>query len=614
MKRNVDNKLFNMKDYFVKNDVYISNVKIFFYESFEELKSIDFESVNESILFVRPVMDNVLVGPLIEKGKDFQGCPGCVVTTMKQYSIDNVLTVFGEEESKIELTAAQISNLESLLLENICRYYNFIDLINLNTLKLHSYTIVRNELCDYCGDLVLDLPATEEGLYEVSKLKRDIRDYRIKSGLEYLELLENWEDKESGVFIHNYDDFRSKYINAVGVEVKANKDLLITGYGRNKSRIKSKCIAMLEAIERYCGMANRKSNTWIYGSYNELKKKYPVVDPENFSLPQKGNSFKEYSPNLECYWVWGYSLTHNTPYLIPEQLAYYVDPDLIHDSRDKPINRFVYDTSNGLALGGTRSEAVLHGIFELLERDAFLNMWYSGMNVEEVEPESYSSSLDTIIDYLSNRNIEVHFYKINQDVPIPCIWALAVNKNPDAKMKYYSAASCNPNPITAIENAAYEVITSMPIFEELLAKDESIISQKEYVEISGNRVKSQDDHILYYAGKNGDKVYGEVLKSSKKVNINQLFPEKDLLTNNSLEEDLLELKSILNKSFEDIFVIDVTPKKVSDIGLYAYKCIIPNSQPMYFGVQNERVSELRIQKYTNGKLNKRVLNEPHPFP
>ena len=127
-------------------------------------------------------------------------------------------------------------------------------------------------------------------------------------------------------------------------------------------------------------------------SLNKLKKEYPVANQKDFSLPKKSSSFKEYSPDLKYYWVWGYSLIHDSPYLIPEQLAYYVDPDLIYDRRNKPINRFVYDTSNGLALGSTRSEAVLHGIFELLERDAFLSMWYSGMNVKDVY-----SSLSSIL-------------------------------------------------------------------------------------------------------------------------------------------------------------------------------------------------------------------------
>ncbi len=67
-------------------------------------------------------------------------------------------------------------------------------------------------------------------------------------------------------------------------------------------------------------------------------------------------------------WVWGYSFLKERPILIPELLAYY---SLGYEEG------FVYETSNGCALGGSLEEAIFYGIMEIVERDSFLMTWYA---------------------------------------------------------------------------------------------------------------------------------------------------------------------------------------------------------------------------------------------
>ena len=67
-------------------------------------------------------------------------------------------------------------------------------------------------------------------------------------------------------------------------------------------------------------------------------------------------------------WVWGYSFLQERPILVPELLAYY---SLGYGEG------FVYETSNGCALGGSLEEAIFHAILEVVERDSFLLTWYA---------------------------------------------------------------------------------------------------------------------------------------------------------------------------------------------------------------------------------------------
>lgn len=58
----------------------------------------------------------------------------------------------------------------------------------------------------------------------------------------------------------------------------------------------------------------------------------------------------------------GLFILQKRPILIPESLAYY--------SLGRE-DSFVYETSNGCALGGSLEEAIFHAILEAAERDSF---------------------------------------------------------------------------------------------------------------------------------------------------------------------------------------------------------------------------------------------------
>ena len=89
--------------------------------------------------------------------------------------------------------------------------------------------------------------------------------------------------------------------------------------------------------------------------------------------------FEPFDPERPINWVWGYSFSQKRPILVPEILAYYSLGD---------GDGFVYETSNGGALGGSLEEANLYGIFEVVERDSFLMTWYGQLPIAGLDPYS----------------------------------------------------------------------------------------------------------------------------------------------------------------------------------------------------------------------------------
>lgn len=591
-----------------------SSIKIIAYSKFEELSSMIRKSTNT--IFCSKIFDNLVIGPYIRE--EFVGCPMCVVTTLNQYHEENLLTVATNDDNSLfeNPNDQDLEVVETIISEegNLKYFENYVQVLNLTNGKFHNYKVVENEYCSSCSNLILDTDYNDfDPTSESESLKTKRTEYRTSEINDLKYLFEKWNDYESGIFIHKYNDFRSSYVNAVGIEVKADPQFTVTGYGRNLTINDSYNVALLEAVERYCGLSNRKSLTNLYGSYNKLKDEYNLIDPKEFVLGVNSKNYLNYTPELEFYWVKGYSMINKKEVFVPEQLAYYCDPEKISINRSNNSNRFVYDSSNGLALGSSRAEAILHGILEVVERDAFLNLWYSDEIPEKIDVSDTKTKLDLVFQELEEKEIFIHFFKANRDLSIPCVVALIENRNSHAKMKYYLAASSNFDPTKAIENSAFEVITSLPIFEELLTSNDEVIKRYQEIKNHPESVEFQDDHILYNSNENADKIYQKWIGSSRKSTPKELFGQNEF-TSRTIEEDLSLLVDKLALVFKELIVIDETPNKVEKEGFFAYKSILPGTQPMYFGIQNKRISNRRIATYTGNKIQYLKNKNPHPFP
>ncbi len=113
-------------------------------------------------------------------------------------------------------------------------------------------------------------------------------------------------------------------------------------------------------------------------------------DREQYALP--GFRYQSYHHDLTLSWVWGYSFGQQRPLLVPERYAYY---GMRH--RDPADRSFVSENSNGCALGGCLEEAILYGLLEVAERDAFLMTWYARLPVPRVEVASLHGRTSALI-------------------------------------------------------------------------------------------------------------------------------------------------------------------------------------------------------------------------
>jgi len=126
--------------------------------------------------------------------------------------------------------------------------------------------------------------------------------------------------------------------------------------GKGTTRADAYAGALMEAIERHAG--ERYDGPVIASSYLNLRSEDACIDPLEIHVPM----VRKYSERLMLEWVKGFDLMTRRPTFAPLNcvVAPYPNPGLA----------LFYTSTNGLASGNTRVDAVCHALCEVIERDA----------------------------------------------------------------------------------------------------------------------------------------------------------------------------------------------------------------------------------------------------
>ena len=128
--------------------------------------------------------------------------------------------------------------------------------------------------------------------------------------------------------------------------------------GKGATPQDAKAGALMEAIER--ASAEECDLQVFYCTREEMERTGPTIDPAEIIVPQ----VTKYVPDLRIEWVEGFDLLAKRPTYVPLNavICPYQPPE------GRPVLH--YASSNGLASGNTKEEALCHALCEVIERDA----------------------------------------------------------------------------------------------------------------------------------------------------------------------------------------------------------------------------------------------------
>lgn len=346
--------------------------------------------------------------------------------------------------------------------------------------------------------------------------------------------------------------------------------------------------AIMEALERWSsGVIDKKK--LIKSSANSLGDS--AIDPREFikyadrQYERKLFKLNKFNKNNIYYWKEVYEYSTKKKFFLPVECLYYpIDEKLTP-------NIYTFSNSSGVAAGFSMAEALFRGLYEAVERDAFMNVWINKLSMPKYKNSSLPKKIRNRINDFNKLGYEVFIVDITLDLS-PVILAIAVNKKRRPALIISGASSFNK--INAISKALDEA-------EYILSWQ---LRFTERIRILSNSRKATGvlDHIAVFADPRKVKI-AKFLWEGKEI----LFKESIIKKKNS------EIVTLFRKKGIKILIADMTPDILKQQGIFVIRAIPLGLIPISFGYGLEPLGMKRLKKFSTNKQWNKDTPYLHPF-
>lgn len=396
------------------------------------------------------------------------------------------------------------------------------------------------------------------------------------------------------------------------------------GYGRSTRFTASEVPAFLEGVERVTGGRRLSGAATVHGSYADVAD--DAVDPACLGLHEPewyGHpSFEPvpYTPDTPTTWVWGWSTRERRRVLVPEHVAYW------HAGRAD--ERFLYESSNGCAVGGTLAEAVLYGLFEVVERDAFLLAWYSRTRLRLIEGADDPDLLH-LTDLLAERGLRLRLFDLTSDLAVPTVLATVTATEEAVREGRAPALSLatgtHPDPRRALMAAVEETATNALMYPKWVRMRPSVSVERCRPMLDDfTLVRTLEDHTGLHGLWEARPLWEFLDHPSGSVGLDRLTAGRPpSFAGTDLASVLRARLAAVHERGLDVVVVDQSSAPYTEAsGTRAVKVIVPGALPMTFGHAHRRTRSLerltRASTLFEGgvpwEAPGRTYPAPHPFP
>ena len=338
--------------------------------------------------------------------------------------------------------------------------------------------------------------------------------------------------------------------------------------GKGVKKDQAKASAMMEGFERYSAeKQDIDSENSVIATFNNLKNS---INPKDLIL---SNETKDLDLDYaEIEWTLATDIVTEKEYYVPSNAIFH--PYI----PQKSVPLFKGNT-NGLSSGNVLEEAVLHGILEVIERDAWSIFELTKKNKKQIDTKTIQNPLiNELLNKFKKEAIDIKLMDLTVDVNIPTIAATADDTLLKDPALLTLGVGTHLNPEVAIMRALTEV------------------AQSRATQIHGAREDTVRADFMRKAG----------YKRMKRINNHYFNEEKDQIqidnidnkATDSLKKDIEIVVSELKKFLLDkILFADLTRK---ELGINVVRVIIPGSET--YSVDPDRIGNRWIKFENNSYI------------
>ncbi|WP_302081262.1 YcaO-like family protein [Salinibaculum rarum] len=323
--------------------------------------------------------------------------------------------------------------------------------------------------------------------------------------------------------------------------------------------------ALGEGLERYCA--------GVY-QFDEFKSAPPngiqgAVPPAQFVCQTDPD------PTVEISWVVGEDLATGESVPLPAEFVHYPPPS----------KRYRPPVTTGLGLGNSGTEALLAGLYEVVERDATMLSWYSTFDplALDIDDDGY----ETLQRRADSEGLDVSTLLVTQDVDVPVVVA-AVHRG---EWPSFAAGSGADLDVTAAARSALA---------------EALQNWMELRGMGPEDAAGASGEIGRYADFPTE--VEEYVDADDEVPAASVGPE-------DVPDGADELDAVVERLTSadlDAYGVRTTTRDVAHLGFEAVRVLVPQAQPLFFGESyfGERAESVPEDMGFAPRLDR----DHHPFP
>ncbi len=217
--------------------------------------------------------------------------------------------------------------------------------------------------------------------------------------------------------------------------------------GKGVSRDAATASAMMEAIERHCGeQGDRAGITGTMAEVAALSDHATALHPSRL-VPARDHGW---TPDTPLEWWPTRNLADDRLVLVPAAAVF---------TPYKKPPRLIGGHSDGLAAGNSPTEAVVHALYELVERDctAFGETLLDGVRLDL---DSLDGPTADLRDRLARFGVELHLFMFTNDIGVPTAYAVIDDTARRLPWLICAGAGCHLDPAVAVSRAVTEAAQS----------------------------------------------------------------------------------------------------------------------------------------------------------
>lgn len=340
----------------------------------------------------------------------------------------------------------------------------------------------------------------------------------------------------------------------------------------------AKALAMLECVERAFTGCYTPELAYRKTRYSSIK--LDSIDPTWMSAysasqyRQPGFPCVPFSESLPLDWVWAMRLYDRRPVLIPV--------DFIRFSKQSPL---ILSTSNGAAVHSALTEAILHGVNEVIERDSLLLCWLNSISPPRIRDTTALVARVPLANALHRLGFDITLFDVTTELGVPVLMGLFRDSRNENLFSANTATGSSP------EDALTQICREFVLQWRGYLNDVPGIVSDIASSFDTHRIRSLHDHLEFYQSSSKRPILGFLEASSEQRLANEL-PWQKL----PQETRLPSMANNLHRMGIDIVVVDCTHPMVADLGLSAVKAILPHTQPLYAGISNAALGVQRLRR------------------